>query len=56
MDYEQESMWIEWEYSSYTDEQIDNVLENATDYLDGHVRRMRFEKIKRQAAYDNAIK
>ena len=56
MDYEQESMWIEWEYSSYTDEQIDNVLENATDYLDGHVRRMRFEKFKRQAAYDNFAK
>lgn len=45
--YEQESQWIEWEYSSYTDEQIDNVLENADNYLDGHVKRMRFEKIKR---------
>lgn len=48
MIYEQESWWVEHEYSSYTDEQIDNVLDNATDFLDGHVRRMRFERIKRQ--------
>jgi hypothetical protein len=56
MIYEQETWWVEYEYSNYTDEQIDNVLDNATDYLDGHVRRMRFEKIKRQAAYDNFAK
>lgn len=56
MDYEQETWWVEYEYSTYTDEQIDNVLENATDYLDSHVRRMRFEKIKRQSAHDNFAK
>jgi len=56
MIYEQETWWVEYEYSSYTDEQIDNVLENATDYLDGHVRRMRLEKIKRQEANDNFAK
>mgnify|MGYP005996640973 CR=1 FL=1 len=48
MIYEQESWWVECEYSSYTDEQIDNVLDNSEDFLDGHVKRMRFEKIKRQ--------
>lgn len=49
MQYEQESWWVEYEYSNYTEEQLDNILDNAESYLDGHVRRARFEKIKRQA-------
>jgi hypothetical protein len=49
MIYKQESWWVEYEYSNYTEEQIDNILDNADNYLDGHVKRARFEKIKRQA-------
>ena len=56
MDYEHESMWIEWEYSSYTEQQLDNIISNADSYLDGHVNRARFEKIKRQEANDNFTK
>lgn len=56
MNYEQESWWVEYEYSSYTEEQLDNILDNADKYLFGHVERVRLEKIKRQAFYDNAIK
>ena len=46
---EQESWWVEYEYSNYTEEQIDNVLHNVNDYLDSHVKRMYVEKTKRQA-------
>lgn len=56
MDYEHESMWIEWEYSSYTEQELDNIISNADSYLDGHVKRARFEKIKRQEANDNFTK
>ena len=50
MIYENESWWVEHEYSTYTDEEIDSQLERSGEYLDGHTKRLRFEKIKRLEA------
>ena len=56
MQYEQESWWVAYEYSNYTDTEIDTQLAQAETYLDGHVKRLRFEKLKRQEGYDNFAK
>lgn len=56
MDYEQETWWVAWEYANYTDTEIDAQLAHADCYLDGHIKRLRFEKLKRQEGYDNFAK
>lgn len=53
---EQESWWVAWEYANYTDQEIDLQLSQAESYLDGHVKRLRYEKIKRLEANDNSFK